>query len=65
MVSYMDGPLYCTVALFLCMTGHYNFYYVGGYVCVCVCCIKLDLSILITILASGSPRRHAAPVCKK
>ena len=31
----------------------------------CVCCIKLDLSILITILASGSPRRHAASVCKK
>ena len=20
--SYIDGPLYCTVALFLCMTGH-------------------------------------------
>ena len=25
---YMDAPLYCTVALFLCMTGHYNFCYV-------------------------------------
>ena len=29
--SYMDWPLYCTVALFLCMTKHYNLYYT--YVC--------------------------------
>jgi len=30
--SYMDGPLYRTVALFLRGTGHYNFY-----VCMYVC----------------------------
>ena len=23
----MNGPLHCTVALFVCMTGHYNYYY--------------------------------------
>ena len=29
---YMDGPLYSTGVLFLCMTEHYKFYYVCMYV---------------------------------
>jgi len=29
----MDRPLYCTVALSLCVIGHHNFYYACMYVC--------------------------------
>ena len=52
----MDGPLYYTVALFLCMTGYHDFYYVRMYVYVKT---NIDCALKMT---ANQYRRNAEQV---